>query len=536
MSATTYTTKRLDHLGLVTGFCNEIGLVDVINDVLGVSSRQKVSYGQLFVSMLLNGLGFTGRTLHMYSEYFQDKPVERLLGKGVTPEQINDDSLGRCLDRLYEVGVSSLYEQIAQKVVQHLRLPCKGLHLDSSSFHYDGQGNANNDDPNVLQITRGYSRDHRPDLNQVVLNLICENSAGIPVYMKPASGNSNDMAGFREIVKAHVSSLKAAHQNRYLVADAALYTAETIKTLDENKQLFITRVPQTLSEAKSLVTLAGSHSFESMGNGYQGVWVTSQYGGIEQRWLLVHSEQATKREQHTLNGRMLKAAEKSRKAFKKLCQKEFACMDDALAAVEQYRAEQATIDVIAQVNEVPVYKTVGRPAAEQVPERVYFQIEGSLYTPLSRREQELKQIGLFILATNDLSSTLTMAELLKTYKAQQAVEKGFRFLKSPDFLTSAFYLKKPERIEALLMVMTTCLMVYSALEYKIRHELEQQDKHFPDMKKKPTQRPTARWVFQCFAGIDLLTINEQQTLLLNIQDRQSVIIDCLGDVYRKVYS
>ena len=129
-----------------------------------------------------------------------------------------------------------------------------------------------------------------------------------------------------------------------------------------------------------------------------------------------------------------------------------------------------------------------------------------------------------------------MAAMLSTYKSQQAVEKGFRLLKSPDFLTSAFYLKKPERIEALLMVMTTCLMVYAALEHTIREQLKAQDEYFPDMKKKPTQTPTARWVFQCFAGIDLLTINEQQTLLLNIKDRQSVIIKILGINYQRIYS
>jgi len=138
---------------------------------------------------------------------------------------------------------------------------------------------------------------------------------------------------------------------------------------------------------------------------------------------------------------------------------------------------------------------------------------------LEKRDEATKQLGLFILATNDIKGSLSMAEMLSTYKSQQAVEKGFRFLKSPDFLTSAFRLKKPERIEALLMVMTTCLMVYAALEHTISEKLKAQDEYFPDMKKKPTQTPTARRVFQCFAGIDLLTINEQQTLLLNIKDR-----------------
>ncbi len=186
--------------------------------------------------------------------------------------------------------------------------------------------------------------------------------------------------------------------------------------------------------------------------------------------------------------------------------------------------------------EVPVYKGKGRPGTNQQPVRRYYQISGGLYTSLERREEASKQIGLFILASNDIKGSLSMADMLSTYKSQQAVEKSFRFLKSPDFLTSAFYLKKPERIEALLMIMTTCLMVYAALGQTIREQLKAQDEYFPDMKNKPRQTPTARWVFQCFAGIDLLTINEQKTLLLNIKDRQPIIIKILGINCQRIYS
>jgi transposase len=120
------------------------------------------------------------------------------------------------------------------------------------------------------------------------------------------------------------------------------------------------------------------------------------------------------------------------------------------------------------VLEVPVYNGKGRPGINQQPVRTYYQISGALYTPLEKREEATKQLGLFILATNDIDGSLSMAAMLSTYKSQQAVEKGFRLLKNPDFLTSAFYLKKPDRIETLLMVMTTCLTVYAALEHMIR--------------------------------------------------------------------
>jgi transposase len=78
------------------------------------------------------------------------------------------------------------------------------------------------------------------------------------------------------------------------------------------------------------------------------------------------------------------------------------------------------------------------------------------------------------------------------------IERGFRFLKDPLFMASTLYLKSPKRIMALMMVMTLCLLVYAALEYRIRQALQQHDQTFPNQKGQPTRTPTARWVFQFF--------------------------------------
>ena len=206
-------------------------------------------------------------------------------------------------------------------MVTQYGLETHALHLDPSSFHYDGKA-TDDGELNHIRIAKGYSRDHRPELNQVILNLICEDQSGIPVYMKPASGNSNDMEGFKQIVKAHIGSLKAAQASRYLVADAALYVKETIENLDTQGQLFITRVPLTLKEAKALVKQAPTLDFTPISPGYEGVSYDSDYGGVAQKWLLIRSEQAYKREQHNLNKRMLKAGEDARKSVKQLCQQQ----------------------------------------------------------------------------------------------------------------------------------------------------------------------------------------------------------------------
>ena len=92
------------------------------------------------------------------------------------------------------------------------------------------------------------------------------------------------------------------------------------------------------------------------------------------------------------------------------------------------------------------------------------------------------------------------------YKSQQRVERGFRFLKSPQFLSDAMFLKSPKRIEAMLMIMTLSLLVYSALEYKIRNELKKQNKTFSNQLKKPVQNPTTRWIFENFHKIQIVIL------------------------------
>ncbi|CZP48026.1 Transposase [Legionella pneumophila] len=124
MSAPSYGIKNLDHHGLVAGFCQELGIAAIIDKALPAQSDQKhISYGQLLEAMILNGLGFRGRTLHMYSQYFEDKPLERLLGSGIKAEHVNDDALGRCLDALFKYGISELYQLLTH--VTHMKLQFK---------------------------------------------------------------------------------------------------------------------------------------------------------------------------------------------------------------------------------------------------------------------------------------------------------------------------------------------------------------------------------------------------------------------------
>ena len=153
---------------------------------------------------------------------------------------------------------------------------------------------------------------------------------------------------------------------------------------------------------------------------------------------------------------------------------------------------------------------------------------GALTSSLAAHEALIAPQSCFILATNELDEhRLPPQALLAGYKGQQRVERGFRFLNDPRFLASALS-KKPERIMALLMVMTVCLLVYAALEYRIRKALKDHEATFPNQNGPPVQNPTARWVFQYFVGIHLRRIRGEGAFVLNLNDQHQHLGDCSG--------
>src|SRR4029453_16306299 len=128
------------------------------------------------------------------------------------PEQLNDDALGRALDTLYAAGVTELYSLIAATPSQRLGLAPGFAHLDSTSFHVDGRYNSDAE-PNehVMHIPRGYGRDQRPAPNQGMLDLIVEPQAGMPVLMKPLSGNSSDAQDFGQLIADHAAQFQITY-------------------------------------------------------------------------------------------------------------------------------------------------------------------------------------------------------------------------------------------------------------------------------------------------------------------------------------
>lgn len=534
-----YRTQRLDHLGIVAGICEEIDLIGQI-DARVPDTGRTVSVGQAVQAMVLNGLGFVNRPLYLMPEFYANKPVERLIGAGIQAEALNGDSLGRALDHLYAAGVTELFAAVSAHALQVMGIDTRFAHLDTTAFSVEGayevEEMPSEGEPVPLKITYGYSKDHRPDLKQAVLGLICANASSIPVWLAALDGNRADKASLPAVAQAYLAQFQAEDEMPYLVADSALYSEANLQTLSAVQ--WVSRVPATLSQAKHLlqtVTQAQMQAAESEGYYYHEQRVT--YADIEQRWLVVLYEPNRVRELEGLAKAVAQEHQQASRALKKLARHDFGCAADAQAAGTQLAATWKHHRLRSQITAHTRYAQPGRPGANSQAIQVW-RIQGEIEPDDERLAAAREAAGKYLIATNELDADrLPTADLLTAYKDQnRSAERGFRFLKDPLFFASSFFLKKPARIMALLMIMGLSLLVYALAEHVVRSQLVERDATLPNQLGQPTQRPTMRRLFQLFEGIDVLYLSDcRQAMIMNLKPIHRQILLLFSPTIQKFY-
>ncbi|MGH3148150.1 MAG: IS1634 family transposase [Rubrobacter sp.] len=544
--------RDVDHLGIVAGIIDEAGLVDEVDRRVGTHPQEHVSCGRAVKAMILNALGFLSAPLYLFEEFFAGKATEHLIGPGIKPEHLNDDRLGRVLDKLFDAGLTELFVNVAAGAAERFDLPePTSLHLDATSFHLHGRYDTDGDgrEPEEIRITRGYSRDdRRPELKQFVVDLMSTGRGGVPLFFRVADGNEADQAVFAELIEGFRARLDL---DALFVADAALYGAENLASLGGLR--WLCRVPKTLAEAKRALAQTPQEAFveSELHQGYRIARTSSDYGGVEQRWLVVESEEleqaARRRLQRSLARRERELdAELERRLLARRVS--FACRRDAEEAVEAFAAEclrgdkhhRLAASSPVEIVEEARYEKPGRPSKGAEPEEVRYRIaKAGVERDEAAIEEEIKRSGRYVLATNVLpeeegEEELTDERLLAEYKGRHAVERGFRFLKDPLFFASSVFLKSPKRVAAVAMVMGLCLLVYALGERSLREALAEAGAAIRHQRGKPTRKPTLRWVFQLFQAVHLLKVDGAQRIS-NLTEERTEILSFLGRGCRRYY-
>ena len=533
-----YSSKDLDHLGLVAGMCRKLGVAQMIDEILPPDPRSTITHGECCELMCINGLGFTSRPLYLEAQFFSTKAVSRLLGRPIAAREITDDRLARTLDALYKAGCDRVFEKITSRAVTRFNINTKFRHLDTTSMQVHGEYDGHRYEPGIGLIEFGYSKDHRPDLKQFMISLISSPDGDVPLLAKTIAGSTSDKTHFQKILKELGQQVGDSDYQPYYVADSALYTAPTLKTLSA-QTLWISRAPSSLKAVKEVYAQTDQSEMEELATGYFGKEIDSEYGGVKQRWLIVYSEKAYIREKKTLAKQLAKAEEAATKELKKLKSQEFSCEKDANETAERLskKLPYHTLTEIVIQKQNRTGKR-GRPTQQAVVTHTW-RVDAQLFPNEQARIEKERLIGKFIIATNELNTeALTKEELLNHYKDQQSVERGFRFLKDPFFLCSSIFLKKETRIVALGMVMCLCLLIYMLTQRLIREKLKEQKQKLPNQLGKPTDRPTIRWIFQVFEGVHVIyhrVGNELRTVVANIKKFHQEVLNLLGGVFVTIY-
>ena len=323
-------TENLDHHGIVAGVVRELDLVGRINQRIGSRDpRRVIQPGVAVMAMIINGLGFTNRRLYLSPQFFESKPIDRLFEGEVRAEQLDDHALGKALDEIAAYGPTRFFGEIALDIALEKSLLGDTAHLDSTRFSLTGQYDT--DEVDTIEVSRGFSKDHRPDLKQVMLSMVCSGPGHIPVWMEPQNGNSSDKKSFQETLQAMTAYQDELRVNKRLiwVADSAFYTIEQLQKVS-NLVTWVSRVPETISACRDVVEQPNqAFNWVESGEGYSYCELSSDYAGIAQRWLLVSSEKAYARESKTFEKKLTREAEKAKKAcWHQSCQV-FHCREDA---------------------------------------------------------------------------------------------------------------------------------------------------------------------------------------------------------------
>jgi transposase len=536
----------VQHLPIVKAYADKIGLVEVINQL--VPTEMAVDPGTIVLGMILDTL--SGRSpLSRLEEFFAHEDTALLLGQAIAPEAFNDDTVGRVLERLYATGTMKVFTACAVRADQVCHFDKRYVHFDTTSVSVYGDYLPPEDQQEhevPFTITHGYSKDKRPDLKQCVFATLGVDRA-VPIWGTPEDGNASDKT-VNNTLLSNIATFLGQHgvaPGAYIyVADAALVTEENRAALGDT--LFITRLPATYNECGRLIAEAVAHNaWEDVGvlahtqptkhrpaTAYKAAEGEVTLYGTAYRAVVVHSSAQDKRRQQRLARDLQASYSTMHTTVRTAEQQEYFCRADADAAAAQLRTVHTPYHLVdVTVEERPVYGR-GRPSSHK-PRSVTamrYRLKTTIRPHTERIGRMEEEAGCFVLLTNVPTAgplAHSAREILTVYKEQHGTEQNYGFLKDPVIVNSLF-LKKPERIEALGLVLLLALLLWRLMERQMRAHVESTGRPLPGWDKKTTERPTAFMMMTKFAGVLVCKVGPERQLARPLSAVQQQYLVALG--------
>jgi transposase len=534
---------QVNHLPIVAHFARRLGLVQIVNRL--VPTQMAVEPGVIVLGLVLDTL--SGRSpLYHLSTAFEDCERAVLFGQDLPAEYFSDDNVGRMLDCLFATGTQRIFSALSVRALECFPVSTHHAHFDTTSVSLYGDYLSAEGEQAPFSIAHGYSKDKRPDLKQFVLSLLCV-EGNVPIVGKLEDGNASDKSINHRLlgeIGAHMQQHGVAEDAFIYIADSAMVTEANLAQIGERTR-FITRLPATYNEHERVILDAiEADAWEDVGRIAETPPTKNRPGasyrvqersvtlyGNDYRAVVVHSSAHDQRRQKRLERELRASREQIEQVAKASAKKTFFCRPDAEAAAAEVRSSSSAYHQLqVRVEERPRYGP-GRPkkGAARIPVAIDYVLRTQIGEKREDIEKRRQLAGCFVLLSNvaDQEQGGYSAErILRTYKEQNAIEKNFGFLKD-DQIVNALFLKRPERIEALGLILLISLLIWRLTELVMRTELQAREATLPGWDNKPTARPTAYMVTWKFKGALILCIDGQRLLAKPLTDTQHAFLQAL---------
>lgn len=539
---------------LIRAMCEAIGLRELVDrNVVWDRERCKLSPGERITALVINMLT-SQRPLYRVEESFEVSDCALLFGEGIEPSDLNDDCLGRGLDWLWEGHPGKIFSMVVANALTRENVDRRFTHFDTTSRTVFGESpenppQAERTEPEgkeeaskkrkPVQPKHGHSKDHRPDLKQILFKLFV-NREGIPLFGEVRDGNLSDKTANREMI-SELCRLFGPEELRKMVyvADSALVTGQNLAAMREREIAFLSRLPETFSASATAKTKAFAEDrwieigriSERTGSAlYRASEQEEEIDGHRYRLVVCHSSQLDRRKEKSFEAELGKEQQRIAKAGSLLGAQTFSCEADARREADRFLQafedafHHVTASVISREREIP-RSAPGRPRkGEEIKTETVYVVSTQ---PGERKWEAVKaerqRRSTFTLITTLPKEEVPAAELLREYKEQSSCERRFSFLKDPAFIDGIF-LKNRERVEALGYVMLLACLVFSLLERRIR----QAGKPLTSAVRGKLKNPTGQEILKHLAGVQVVVTGPKTRKILVPPSKRPAFLEILS--------
>lgn len=540
------------------------------------SNWEGLSYGELAVLFLTYVLYMHTHRLCSMEEWVERHRItlERVTGWPIGPKECSDDRLGRLLEVLGGTNDSMYLFQrdLGKQLIQAYHLPTEVARFDTSTFSVHHAAAGEGEEAALMQF--GHSQDRRPDLRQFKQGLGTLDPAGIPLVTQTLSGETADdglyLPAWREMRQT------IGRPDFLFVADCKAAALATRATLAQEGGAYLFPLPMTgtvpdllrqwvLDPSRPRETIC----LDKLGIGDQKKGVVGQGFVVEktmeisreeeapytwtERWLVTQSDSQAHQRQQGLAHRLSRAEH----ALDQLRPKKKESVQDVQSRVHtilaRYKVEGLIqVDVRETTSPRKRFLGRGRPGPDRPFQIVTeHQIHLHYYRLEAAIDEQRQLAGWRIHVTNTPAARLSLSQAIAYYRDEWLLERGFHRFKKGSLPALPLWLRLPERIKGLLLLLMVALQALTLLEFVVARELAGREESLsglvPGNPKMKTTRPSAERILTLFSYIHLLVeesehqittrcvevLSPLQQQMLDLLDLPPTIYDLMGHRVRE---